>query len=264
MQISTEILTSWSTFWATIIALVALARPEITKTWNHFFKPPNIEFHLRPSSQIIVAFRAAPMLWIDGTIESIFGNHLIENISICVTRQSDKKTHEFGWCNFETAGSNSISIPAYVFTLYEKSTQLGLFGFSDSKTKEKYSQTMFKVKEEFSQYRRSLQVQRDIETDFWDFCKTQPSGSLPQQALEELKRINYWHIGTYDTILTFTTRRPKRKKYSYYFDFSLSAEDQKTIEDGLLMTIFNACTNIFDISTFRQVSKEIENYKKDI
>ena len=211
---------------------------------------------------MIVAFRDAPILWIDGTLESIVGNNLISDASLTIIRNIDGARYDFQWVNWEsTQSANQNSSPAYAFLLYQNTTINGLFAFRDEVRKTRYKDALDNVAEKFiaywnAKYPLPQPYPEDKKPDFDDFFK----GS--QDALDCLSQVQkaiYWEADKYTAKMKVCTKRPN-KQHEFTFEFELSQSDHDYIYQGAIKTLCSSCgiNNVL----FHQVYKEIQNFIK--
>lgn len=244
------------------IALIALLRPEISSLLIRW--KAKIDFHVRPSRKIIVGFRGIPFCWLDGTIESVAGNNLIEDMMLRVTRTRDQATYELQWVLWESTiiGENRAS-PAYAFQLFQNAAINGLLSFRDELTAERYASELKNLREGFEYYLKGQFSEPDVYPDdvkpiFEDFVKQSTVAESYSNALSRIQRAMYWDAGKYACEFHIKTKRPN-KSYLFTFEFELNTQDQRLLEENAIRTIWSAIgvKNVI----FNQVEPSVQNFK---
>ena len=258
---------SWSiehaTFLSFLVALVAFFRPEIT---SHFQRRRAlVDFHPRPSHHLIIGLRGAPLMWLDGTIESVNSNSLISDIDLTIIRNRDKSTHTLKWVLWEsTTSGDSRATPAYAFNLLQNVTVSGIFAFRDVATEETYQIDLVELRFLFIEFLRETFPDQNIsnhatEENFLLFQKS-PRGTKASSVLDQVRRSNYWEQGHYHGKMRIKSRRPD-KTYGFSFYFSIEREGQQSLSFNEFKMVMEGAgvAGLF----FNQVHVKLGGFKKD-
>lgn len=249
-------------FLSAAIALIALLRPEISSLLIRW--KAKVDFHVRPSRKMIIGFRGIPQCWLDGTIESVVGHNLIEDMAIKITRDRDQTTNTLQWVLWESTmiGENKAS-PAYAFQLFQNATMNGLLSFRDEITAERYASELKNLKDGFEYYVKSkfpdpAIYPEDLKPTFEEFIRETVVIDKYSNALTRIQRAMYWDSGIYSCEFEIKTKRPT-KNYKFKFEFELNAQDQTSLEENAIRTIW-AAVGIKNV-VFNQVEPIVINFR---
>lgn len=217
-------------FFGVVIALMALFRPEAGKAFG--FILGNVKFYKSSALIEIGLFDLGPSIGISGTVTSEICAHLIEEMSVGITRESDGATYDFKWgvfreMNFLNSADSKAGL-AYPFDLKAGSSRNLNIQFHDVTTREKIKEPILKLVDAYKKFvndngiiiselsLQELQEQRN------NFKQINTNNNLVTSTYTKITDEFYWKTDQYKGVLNIKT---KRKMFKFNFKFSISQEE---------------------------------------
>jgi hypothetical protein len=250
-------LRNYATVGATIIALIALFRPDVTLLVARYRS--RLDIYPAAVSRLEIGFSTfGPTIGLQGTVRAIGTDAFITSARLVVERIADHLRHEFDWAVFGQLAQSGSPLQglelASGFALPVQSPRRFNIQFHDTVTVERYRQALNDLRQLWIAY---LQRQGIV------LASTQPGQIRPLydafHTAENAKIANiyqvidrefYWIAGRYRLTLMVTSSRPEKEfTFDYTFDLTMAESDLVRLNTiGCLMAICNVPDLIFNFA----------------
>jgi hypothetical protein len=225
---------------AAVIALVALARPDITRLLRRWTGA--VRLHIHPRLEIGFT-HFGPVIGLYGAMECEGHDQTIVSMNIEVVRQDDNSTHLFEWMLIRSPKLHVEIEPkefefASAFVLKNSESKNFNIQFHDTKTPQKYEEMAAQYRAGYlgflSRMEKEGKLSKNPAENFKLFDAAFPNAT--PALWKVIKDAFYWREGGYTLTVRVNCGNP-RKIYEFKYKYNLSREEVRRLEENIVILL---------------------------
>ncbi len=242
-----------------IVVALSLAQPWLIKLFNKIFKKGKIGINEYGNLEIGYG-TFGPSIGLNGTLLALNNDFFVQNIELNLKKIRDNSEHKFEWVSFRSPSFKLGKESEQTFELatgsmlYAKRQHRYNIFFSDRQTQEEIRPIFNEITEKWMGVLRGAGVDQFLSQQNINIAQIQQrlnkaidkayrhftSTDEIVEALESLKRLNYWDAGEYELIMTVNCSIPE-KTFSKTWRFRLTDNNFANLSLNAMEIIAEVC-----------------------